>query len=325
MFQAVWVSVRNRTTEGDTLAWRVERMVTLLLPGTLFFAGGLSLIADGGGGLYWIFAGTPSPSSQRSAGEARHAKIAVVSVVPHPPGWWMASDGKWYPPELHPAHQLTPPQAPPPMPPPMPSVVPPKIDRPRRWPSIAILIFGSLCVIVGFVLFFVVGFVGLLNSTVYETPVHVSLQCHVGDYLVYQNTATSGTGPAIGLALSGPLTITPDQVKVVGSNGSRVPTWAGNGAETITKNSGTFNNAVGFHAAVAGTYSVTVESPRPTSVIIAPSLGNQVVRAVPWLILSGVGMLIATVGLVLLIVTSNRRSRAHLQAVAAGAPWSAVT
>ncbi|HEY5385001.1 MAG TPA: hypothetical protein VIJ56_07180 [Acidimicrobiales bacterium] len=58
MFQAVWVSVRNRTTEGDTLAWRVERMVTLLLPGALFFAGGLSLIADGGGGLYWIFAGT---------------------------------------------------------------------------------------------------------------------------------------------------------------------------------------------------------------------------------------------------------------------------
>jgi modulator of FtsH protease len=58
MVQAVWVSVRNRTTEGDTLSWRVERMVTLLLPGTLFFAGGLSLIADGGGGLYWIFAGT---------------------------------------------------------------------------------------------------------------------------------------------------------------------------------------------------------------------------------------------------------------------------
>ena len=33
-------------------------MVTLLLPGTLFFAGGLSLVAAGGGGLYWVFAGT---------------------------------------------------------------------------------------------------------------------------------------------------------------------------------------------------------------------------------------------------------------------------
>jgi hypothetical protein len=232
----------------------------------------------------------------------------------------MASDGNWYPPELYPAHQLAPPS----MPPPMPSVVPPRIDRPRRWPSIAILIFGSVCVTAGFVLFFVVGFVGILNSTVYDTPVHVSLQCHVGDYLVYQNTATSGTGPAIGIAPSGLLTITPDLVKVVGPNGSRVPTWAGNGAETITKNSGTYNSAVGFHAAVAGSYFVTVESPRPTSVIIAPSLGNQVVHAAPWLILSGVGMVIAIVGLVLLIVTSNRRSRARLQAMAAGAPWSAV-
>jgi hypothetical protein len=58
MVQAVWVTLRNHQTEGDTLSWRVERMVTLLLPGTLFFAGGLSLLADGGGGLYWVFAGT---------------------------------------------------------------------------------------------------------------------------------------------------------------------------------------------------------------------------------------------------------------------------
>lgn len=232
----------------------------------------------------------------------------------------MASDGKWYPPELHPAHQLTPPQTPPTMPP----VVPSKIDRPRLWPSIATLIFGSACVIAGFVLFFVVGIVGILNSTVYETPAHVSLRCHVGDYLVYQNTATSDSGPAFGIAPSGPLTITPDQVKVVGPNGSRVPTWAGNGAETITKNSGTYNSAVGFHAAVAGTYSVTVESARPTSVIIAPSLGNQVGHAAPWLILSGAGTVIAIAGLVLLIVSSNRRSRARLQTVAAGAPWSSL-
>jgi len=186
------------------------------------------------------------------------------------------------------------------------------------------LIFGSACVIVGFVLFFVVGFVGLLNSTVYDAPVHVSLQCHVGDYLVYQDTGTSDSGSAIGIAQSGSLSITPDQVKVVGPSGSRVPTWASNGAETITKNSRSFDGAVGFHAAVAGTYSVTVASARPTSVIIAPSRGNQVVHAAPWLILSGVGTTIAIVGLVLLIVASSRRSRARLQAVAAGAPWSAV-
>jgi hypothetical protein len=57
MVQAVWVTARKQM-EGDTYTWRIERMVTLLLPGALFLAGGLSLVADGGGGLYWVFAGT---------------------------------------------------------------------------------------------------------------------------------------------------------------------------------------------------------------------------------------------------------------------------
>jgi hypothetical protein len=26
----------------------------------------------------------------------------VTTESPHPPGWWIASDGNWYPPELHP-------------------------------------------------------------------------------------------------------------------------------------------------------------------------------------------------------------------------------
>jgi modulator of FtsH protease len=55
--QAVWVSVRNRTV-GDEFSWRIERMVTLVLPGALFLAGGLSIAAGGGGGLYWVLAAT---------------------------------------------------------------------------------------------------------------------------------------------------------------------------------------------------------------------------------------------------------------------------
>jgi modulator of FtsH protease len=54
-FQAVWVTARNRAV-GDEFSWRIERMLTLLLPPALFLAGGLSLAAGGGGGLYWIFA-----------------------------------------------------------------------------------------------------------------------------------------------------------------------------------------------------------------------------------------------------------------------------
>lgn len=57
-FQAIWVSARQPGVEGDGLAWRVERVLTLLLPGVAFLGGGLSLVAGGGGGLYWILAAT---------------------------------------------------------------------------------------------------------------------------------------------------------------------------------------------------------------------------------------------------------------------------
>jgi modulator of FtsH protease len=55
--QAVWVTMRTRAA-GDTVTWPLERLVMLVLPGSLFLAGGLSLVAGGGGGLYWVFAAT---------------------------------------------------------------------------------------------------------------------------------------------------------------------------------------------------------------------------------------------------------------------------
>jgi hypothetical protein len=58
MFQAFWITLRSGVPDGDRSSWRIERTLTLLLPGALFFAGGLSLMAGGGGGLYWVFAAT---------------------------------------------------------------------------------------------------------------------------------------------------------------------------------------------------------------------------------------------------------------------------
>jgi hypothetical protein len=227
----------------------------------------------------------------------------------------MASDGRWYPPELHPEARQPPP----------PPVVLPGVDRPPLWPWIATLVVGATCLVLGLALFFVFVLSGILNTTVYDTPVHVSLQCHAGDYLVYQNTGTSDSAPPFDVGQSGPLTITPRQVKVTGPSGNPVPTWQGTGSETITKGSQRYSSVVGFNAPAAGTYSVTVESSAPTAVIIAPSLGSQVTHGAPWLLLSGAGVVIAVVGLVLLIVNANRRSRARHQAIAAGAPWSSMT
>src|SRR5947209_7011995 len=47
------------------------------------------------------------------------------------PGWWIASDGKWYPPELHPNYRPPPPPAPTP-PPPAPTPPPTVVARPAE-------------------------------------------------------------------------------------------------------------------------------------------------------------------------------------------------
>jgi modulator of FtsH protease len=55
--QALWVSRRGGDS-ADRLVWRIQRLVTLLLPGVAFTVGGVSLGVGGGGGLYWVVAGT---------------------------------------------------------------------------------------------------------------------------------------------------------------------------------------------------------------------------------------------------------------------------
>ena len=54
-----------------------------------------------------------------------------------PAGWWLASDGRWYPPELHPSRRAAPPP-PPTVPPPTvpPPTVPPPTVRPATMPPV---------------------------------------------------------------------------------------------------------------------------------------------------------------------------------------------
>ena len=57
--QTVWATRRKQDKEVEAADERsslprVEHLVSMLLPSLAFVAGGLSLIARGGGGLYWV-------------------------------------------------------------------------------------------------------------------------------------------------------------------------------------------------------------------------------------------------------------------------------
>lgn len=73
-----------------------------------------------------------------------------MSDTQNGPGWWQASDGKWYPPESHPSAQLPPPPPPPTVASPMaPPRAAPKGKKPwwRRWWAIALAAFLAIGII----------------------------------------------------------------------------------------------------------------------------------------------------------------------------------
>jgi modulator of FtsH protease len=52
--QAAWVS-RGSRAPGDPVSWRIEHLVTLLLPSVGLIVGGVTVAVAGSGGLYWVF------------------------------------------------------------------------------------------------------------------------------------------------------------------------------------------------------------------------------------------------------------------------------
>jgi hypothetical protein len=167
---------------------------------------------------------------------------------------------------------------------------------------------GAAFTFAGLILFTVVGFAGL-DSPSYKAPVTVALRCHVGDYPVYQHIGSQVSVPGFSYSHSEFPTLKPGDVDVRGPDGVRVTTFVTASSDTITKGSWIYVGTVGFHAEIAGTYEVHVSDVSPPGVIIDPSIGSQFVRAAPWLVMVGVGGLVALAGLVVLIVRAVRGGR----------------
>src|SRR6204780_4590572 len=55
--QTIVTSIRRRRS-GDRLSWTLGSLAQLLLPVLVISVGGVSLLARGGGGIYWILVGT---------------------------------------------------------------------------------------------------------------------------------------------------------------------------------------------------------------------------------------------------------------------------
>ena len=188
--------------------------------------------------------------------------------------------------------------------------------RSRLWPSIVMLVVGVVAGIAGIVLFVVMGLAGILGATAHRAPTTVAITCQVGDYDVYQYIGIQSSGTGGTVSGGGQVTMTASDVEVTGPSGGRVAVADADGSETITLGSSSYQNAVRFHAGTPGVYLVRVAAVQPSSIVVAPSLGSQFLRAAPWLVLAGAGGLLVVGGVAWLIVAIVRRRR-----VATTDPW----
>ena len=152
----------------------------------------------------------------------------------------------------------------------------------------------------------------LLGSHAVSLPAHLNRHFDAGTYEVYQRTGTHSGGGGFTFSTTRRTALTPLDVTVRSSVGLQViPEPATGTTETISRGSASYTGAVTFDIPTSGDYTVDIRAAGgEPEVIVTRSLGGAFKAAAKWLVMFGLGALIAVIGLVLLIVGIVRRNRA---------------
>jgi hypothetical protein len=152
----------------------------------------------------------------------------------------------------------------------------------------------------------------ILGTDSVALPAHLQRHFGSGTYEVYQRTGTRGGGGGFTFSNDEPPTLQPQDVVVVGSDGSQLVTSPALGAqETITRGSGSYTGVVTFNVTTSGDYTVNIAADGGLpEAIVTRSIGSAAHAAAKWLVLLVLGALAAAIGVVLLIVGIVRRNRA---------------
>lgn len=158
------------------------------------------------------------------------------------------------------------------------------------------------------------GFMKLVMGPVYSTPAAVERELRASKYLVYERTGTQRSSGSVTFSEFGSITLGAEQVSVTGPDGTRLPVRRPTTNETITRNTAVFSGAIEFRVKVPGRYRIEVRSERPTTVMVAESLGTSMMRALPMVLGMVGGGAVALAGIVVLAVSAARRNRSTANA-----------
>ena len=150
----------------------------------------------------------------------------------------------------------------------------------------------------------------LFTTPVESLPAHLQRHLDKGSYEIFQKV-DGGSDPTFPTTHHDFASLGPQDVRITSLTGVPVAVEPANPSETLSRGTRVYGAAVVFDAPLSGDYTIDIRyGGGPPEVIVTRTLGDTAKRAVPWLILLGVGGMSAAIGLVLLIVGIVRRSRA---------------
>jgi hypothetical protein len=170
---------------------------------------------------------------------------------------------------------------------------------------------------------FIAGIVPIVHAVSdpqrFDAPETVRVHLGKGDYMIYEYAGHNSIGSAFSPDTN--VSISPADVTVTGSDGTSIEVRErGDLQETLSVAGNRYAGAVRFTTPAAGEYLVKVDSTLPVAVLIARPFGDTVKSVLGWFALTGLGGVMAVVGIVLLIVGSVRRNRSKNAFAYAGAP-----
>jgi hypothetical protein len=183
------------------------------------------------------------------------------------------------------------------------------------------LFFGSGLAAGAVAAFILVGSVGSAVNDVFfrdpcATPCTEVRNLDKGQYLVFEQTGRSRSIGPLSTTTQGPATITPGLVTVTSETGQTLDVVEPGTSQTIDRNGDIYRGAVSFHVSEPGRYRVSIDAPRETRILVAPGLGRTFLKALPGLVVAGLGFVSGMAGLVVLIIawTRQRNTRTNSEA-----------
>ncbi|HET7689978.1 MAG TPA: hypothetical protein VFK41_06355 [Nocardioidaceae bacterium] len=142
-----------------------------------------------------------------------------------------------------------------------------------------------------------------------STPCVEQLELDAGEYLVFEEVGRSRQAGPLSSTRRRPPTITSGDVTVSSAAGEALAVSVPSSSQTIDRNGAIYLGVVTFDVPTSGVYTVSVEAPVSTRVLVAPDFGRTFLKALPGFAVGALGAVLGILGIVVLVLVKTGESQ----------------